>query len=1135
MGDNTEATTEKPETPKLDLAIRCTLPNCSCECFAPGKSTIRVCETCKHGWVIHALDKLGYNSVYPLGMQVEIVAPNIVFDIASLMLYGTQATPIRLKILLDRLFSVLQHEEVLQVLHGFGWTYEDYARGYILQDRNGRVLDKWSFTNRDEEHIIIQQFLRFGETKAIAQEIILADTKERQEQLFRQSPKSDSDIKKFLERSNIQMHNFARSFDSRHGLIPVSRPAHTPSTTGSRIMSPTRGSTYSPGCSREREPSRPLKVPTQSTSPMSTSPLNRLSTMQPFDYRRDPIGTALAAGEKSHHPSVPFTSTPLSIPSRPIPNIPSLPGLPDIKPMAHVQTQPQDLSKSGSKAKKEEPISFSSPPLPSFSSPPGMSSSGMSRLHRPTDFSMSSPFSHHLPLNAGSHYADKKVKHLRKSANPMKRQWQPSASFGNNTLISPSGKKRVLCTACNKTFCDKGALKIHYSAVHLKEMHSCTVAGCNMLFSSRRSRNRHSANPNPKLHRPTKQKLPDGCSIIDDGSNQAKLLGARGTIAQRLFAHPGASDQSPATLPSSMLGMPPMMMDGLPMSSPSNDSNMSNDSDQAYYVDHNNRITLLPANKRAKLDMEDDDYDDLDDMDKVDSVSVDTDKTEDFHVKPDQEVMVSSSGSSRKRKSAMPTRVKQTEDVSDENNDDVPLHDMSRLAEARHEMLRLAESRLTEPLVEHSDDEMPLNLTEPTPKNDAANDADDESQEEAKKDETSDRKVSDDFDFNKNRVSDNESSLLEGNGFKEMEDNTIKKTDHLAQIGLRASKPESVDSGVVPDQQTSAGLCFFGHMPVTCAQPIFPDTDPLSSRPHSRNTDNGHGSDMESNASYGSDMDLSPGHSPSSGERERFDIPLDRDNPRQCVACGKLFQNQFGVKTHYQNVHLKLMHTCSVEGCNASFPSKRSRDRHSSNLNLHRKLLSTSGLEGERDGYSNSTQSLRDEFLSKIYDGNHYGGSIRENGQNHDKKLSEIDNDSYQSISPRPSSEESPEKLSSVSESLSLRSYLSVSVNVTEDGDHKTNGTKLEQDYSYSGSLEQDASPQPDPDGSVDCHICKERFRDNLVLKEHFEKVHPKEMYKCTITGCEKVFSTRKSRNRHSQNDNLHRHLMAGMGPTDNL
>ena len=64
------------------------------------------------------------------------------------------------------------------------------------------------------------------------------------------------------------------------------------------------------------------------------------------------------------------------------------------------------------------------------------------------------------------------------------------------------GKRRVQCAVCLKTFCDKGALKIHFSAVHLREMHKCTVQGCNMMFSSRRSRNRHSANPNPKLHSP---------------------------------------------------------------------------------------------------------------------------------------------------------------------------------------------------------------------------------------------------------------------------------------------------------------------------------------------------------------------------------------------------------------------------------------------------------------------------------------------------------------------------------------------------------------------------------------------------------------------------------------------------------
>uniref|UniRef100_A0A0N5AY87 C2H2-type domain-containing protein n=1 Tax=Syphacia muris TaxID=451379 RepID=A0A0N5AY87_9BILA len=82
-----------------------------------------------------------------------------------------------------------------------------------------------------------------------------------------------------------------------------------------------------------------------------------------------------------------------------------------------------------------------------------------------------------------------------------------------NLLQQPTknnGKRRVQCIKCLKTFCDKGALKIHNSAVHLKEMHKCTVDGCEMMFSSRRSRNRHSANPNPKLHTSTPQRHFDG-------------------------------------------------------------------------------------------------------------------------------------------------------------------------------------------------------------------------------------------------------------------------------------------------------------------------------------------------------------------------------------------------------------------------------------------------------------------------------------------------------------------------------------------------------------------------------------------------------------------------------------------------
>ena len=64
---------------------------------------------------------------------VEAVSPNIVFDVASLVLYGTHAIPVRLKILLDRLFSVLSQDDVIQILKGYGWTLDDYQRGYILK------------------------------------------------------------------------------------------------------------------------------------------------------------------------------------------------------------------------------------------------------------------------------------------------------------------------------------------------------------------------------------------------------------------------------------------------------------------------------------------------------------------------------------------------------------------------------------------------------------------------------------------------------------------------------------------------------------------------------------------------------------------------------------------------------------------------------------------------------------------------------------------------------------------------------------------------------------------------------------------------------------------------------------------
>lgn len=81
---------------------------------------------------VTALDKLGMRHLFA-NSAPEPVQVNAAFDIASLILYGCQALPIRLKILLDRLFSVLRNDQVVRVLHGFGWTPDDYSRGYILQ------------------------------------------------------------------------------------------------------------------------------------------------------------------------------------------------------------------------------------------------------------------------------------------------------------------------------------------------------------------------------------------------------------------------------------------------------------------------------------------------------------------------------------------------------------------------------------------------------------------------------------------------------------------------------------------------------------------------------------------------------------------------------------------------------------------------------------------------------------------------------------------------------------------------------------------------------------------------------------------------------------------------------------------
>uniref|UniRef100_A0A3P8QEI9 Zinc finger protein basonuclin-2 n=1 Tax=Astatotilapia calliptera TaxID=8154 RepID=A0A3P8QEI9_ASTCA len=116
---------------------KCTLSCCSCVCFRPGSVQLRSCDCCGHGWVAHALEKLQAQPPSSCG-PVEVALPGVVFDLSSLVLYGAQAIPVRLKILLDRLYSILTPEQVGHILHTLGWNLGDYVRGYMLQEKSNK-------------------------------------------------------------------------------------------------------------------------------------------------------------------------------------------------------------------------------------------------------------------------------------------------------------------------------------------------------------------------------------------------------------------------------------------------------------------------------------------------------------------------------------------------------------------------------------------------------------------------------------------------------------------------------------------------------------------------------------------------------------------------------------------------------------------------------------------------------------------------------------------------------------------------------------------------------------------------------------------------------------------------------------
>uniref|UniRef100_A0A8C7QT20 Basonuclin zinc finger protein 1 n=1 Tax=Oncorhynchus mykiss TaxID=8022 RepID=A0A8C7QT20_ONCMY len=619
-------------------------------------------------------------------------------------------------------------------------------------------------------------------------------------------------------------------------------------------------------------------------------------------------------------------------------------------------------------------------------------------------------------------------------------------------------KGRVYCSACDKTFYDKGTLKIHYNAVHLKIKHKCTIDGCNMVFSSLRSRNRHSANPNPRLHMPMNRNNRD--KDLDKPSFPSMGHLGHGILFPNLkTVQPVLPFYRSLVTPAELANSPGQHLPSLTVLSSS--------------------LPLKPTSITA----------------------------------PDAcGAIIDPVPKKKSRKSSMPIKIEK---------------------EAVEREGRMGEDS-------GSEDMSPI---------------------QGRDKEECERGVGGGGDLCTRQMGVEREREREERGERE----------EVKRPSLSLSRDHTETEGEEGDQPTSR------HQDKPCDDMDHRLTNGGVFRLGDRGKDEPEGcmEDYTNSSLLQSRMDSQEG-------------PLDRDDlPHHCEICSKTFNNQYSVKMHYRNVHLKEMHMCTVAGCNAAFPSRRSRDRHSSNLNLHHKLLtkdlyspsprslySPASLCRDKDPVSlDYRQDLRDlqrdrelqrdtgSQTSVIFRGHNRMGLVfpmskmadERTGENAGEELeggggveegAVLDLSTSSSVPPRgggsaPSSWDSDGAGSEEGEGLEEEP-----LPMEEDSDGEScdgiglgvpvgEGLSLGGDRTLGCGGGGQMGPQGGGGGSpITCHVCQKVYSNKGTFRAHYKTVHLRLLHKCKVPGCDTTFSSVRSRNRHSQNPNLHRNLTGSGGGT---
>lgn len=1057
-------------------AICCTLVNCNCDSFKPGKLKRRQCENCKHGWVAHALSKLKVHHMYQ-SSQVEIVHSNVVFDICSLMLYGTQAIPIRLKILLDRLFSVLKQEEVIQILNALDWTLQDYIRGYVLQDVAGKVLDRWAIMTFEEEIATLQQFLRFGETKSIVELMALQD-KEGQAVLV-PSTRTNSDIRTFIERntprtaanlsaskvdklSGNSMHHFENFINSMAFMLPFQLLGSVPTPF---LGSPTGG--LQQQHQQHQHPCRGSMD--QQSQRRDDQGRDGLGRENPLSFSQSSENSLLGSS------SVSFTA---------------------------------DIDRSGDK------------PLDSLSTTTKIEAEDFSTSDNYSD-GPSTPCTPSMSSDVTQMSPEGKLRSLDRNV---------SGSGGSVGGGGSLKKGRVFCNACEKTFYDKGTLKIHYNAVHLKIKHKCTIEGCNMVFSSLRSRNRHSANPNPRLHMPMNRNNRDKdlrSSLSADENSQGEKRSEYGAQI------PVCSAESHKSVPSYMVSHVDSKLHSSSFPSMSQSGILFPNLKTVQPVLPFYRSLVTPAelaNTPGTLP----------------SLPLLSSSVPIKPITTSEPCMMDHIPKKKSRKSSMPIKIEKESMERDEQMD----KDNSSEDEA--------------PLHSHEKEEYDVNQAE-------GHMCRRQLGEEKETKEEGDGKESEGY---KSLLDQTLESEITGG---EDKDNAPKD----AETKVLSCSSSPFENKLVKNHCDNNLLCQEpnGNAEKEDRKHINSGWDRIESRVR-----NGSTSRLIDHDRDGSDSCVDDYSDPCLSH-----LDPDADLPHHCEICSKTFKNPYSVKMHYQNVHLKEMHLCTVDGCNAAFPSRRSRDRHSANLNLHHKLLTKDSFSPTNTLHSPSSQCRDRDSVSLDFSEDQQDRdlphrdpvcqtSVIFRGHN---RMGLVYPMSKMSTAPY-SAEASPlgemEGLGEGGEDVgSGEDGAVLDLSTSSAPPHGGGSARSSWDSDGAGSEEGDgigedeeALPVEESDESCDgisvgrsgreelalrgertleqiggaqgglhgggggspitCHICQKVYSNKGTFRAHYKTVHLRLLHKCKVPGCDTSFSSVRSRNRHSQNPNLHRNLTVSSG-----